>query len=192
LRTSTKNLFLLLLLSSTLILPACGSKEVKSEQNSTTNLKSAEQTEPTMAVINPTATVASTPITPVHVYSTHSYAKRTVPKHHALPQGVKQPMIAAVTPLVTPVPTSPTAAVTFAKAVEPTRKKSGSHWPLIIAIIALAAALGFYFWTKKTPPHDDFPLPPMGGLSPVGGFTAMRNKVQHKPKRKSIWNKKIF
>jgi hypothetical protein len=192
LSTSTKNLFFLLLLSSALILPACGSKEVKSEQNSTTALKSSAETAPTMVVMTPTITIASTQTTAANVYANHSYTKKRIAKHRALPQSTKQPMMAAITPSISPVPTAATIAVTFAHANEPVRKKSGSHWPLIIAIIILVAALGFYFWTKKTPPHNDFPLPPMGGLSPVGGFTAMKNKIQQEPKKQSIWTKKIF
>jgi hypothetical protein len=192
LSTSIKNLFFLLLLSSALILPACGSKEVKSEQNSTTALKSSTETTPTMFMMTPTATMVSTQTVVTNVYANHSYTKKRVSKHRALPQGEKQPMMAAITPSVSPVPTSATIAVTFAHANEPVRKKSGSHWPLIIAIIILVAALGFYFWTKKTPPHNDFPLPPMGGLSPVGGFTAMKNKIRQESKKQSVWTKKIF
>lgn len=186
--TLTKNLCLLLLLSSTLILPACGNKEVKSQKLSETVLKSitpvvappiAKTTPTTVAVAQPTETNASG----------HPYTKQVVAKHHAKPHSVKQPIMAAATPLV---PTPAATAVTFATTTEPAPKKSGSHWPLIIAGVALVAALGFYFWTKKAPPHNDFPLPPMGGLSPVGGFAAMRNKVQQETKKQTIWTKKVL
>ena len=100
--------------------------------------------------------------------------------------------MAAITPLVSPIPTGIPTPINFTATTETTPKKSGSHWPLILAIIALLAAIGFYLWTKKAPPHNDFPLPPMGGLSPVGGFTAMRNKVKQENKKKSLWNKKVF
>jgi hypothetical protein len=193
LNTLAKNLFLLLLLSSAFIFPACGSKEVKSEKASTTVLKSSTQTvAPPMIVMTATVTAASTQTAVINASSTHSYTKQVFAKHHAFPHTAKQPMMAAVTPLVSAVPTFATTAVTFANASEPTQKKSGSHWPLIVAGIALVAALGFYFWTKKAPPHNDFPLPPMGGLSPVGGFTAKRNKIQQEPKKESIWAKKLF
>jgi len=142
--------------------------------------------------MTPTATVASTQTALMNASLIHPYTKLAMTKHHALPHGAKQPMMAAITPLVSPVPTSATTAMTFANANESTPKKSASHWPLIVAGIALVAALGFYFWTKKAPPHNDFPLPPMGGLSPVGGFTAMRDKVQQNSKKRSIWTKKIF
>lgn len=184
--TATKNLTFIFLLSCTLILPACGGKEVKSEKVPETDLKSTDQTiAPPMVSI--TSTDMATP-TVVNTYTKHT----GLIKHHAHHHAVKEPIMAAITPLVphisTPVPTP----VNFTIDNEATQKKSSSHWPLIVAGIALAAALGFYFWTKKASPHKDFPLPPMGGLSPVGGFTAMRNKVQPEIKNRSIWTKKLF
>ena len=197
--TLTKNLLLLLLLSGTFIFPACRNQEVKSQKTSETVLKSGNEITmtPTAGIDSslffpqPTATTTPSP-TPTHSYTQH----HSFVKHHVRPHVVKQPIMAAITPLVSPIPT-PTAVTTTSSAnftadSEMPRKKSGSHWPLILAGIVLVAALGFYFWTKKNPPHNDFPLPPMGGLSPIGGFTAMRNKVQPKTKKQSIWTKKTF
>jgi hypothetical protein len=199
LNTLTKNLLLLLLLSGTFIFPACRNQEVKSQKTSETVLKSGNEITmtPTAGIDSslffpqPTATTTPSP-TPTHSYTQH----HSFVKHHVRPHVVKQPIMAAITPLVSPIPT-PTAVTTTSSAnftadSEMPRKKSGSHWPLILAGIVLVAALGFYFWTKKNPPHNDFPLPPMGGLSPIGGFTAMRNKVQPKTKKQSIWTKKTF
>lgn len=196
----TKNLLLLLLLSSAFIFPACGSKEVKSDNASETVLKSSEPALPPM-VATPTIEVTPTPTVPsgvsmyVNTYvkksSTHkrvaSAHKKTKKSLLSAPASI--PMMAA--PLVTPVPTISMPIETFTP-VTISKKKTGSRWPLILAILALLAALGFYFWSKKAPPHNDFPLPPMGGLSPVSGFTAMRKKIQPETKKQSIWKKKIL
>lgn len=186
--TATKNLIFIFLLSCTLILPACGGKEVKSEQVPETDLKSSDQTvAPPM--VSMTSTDMATP-TVVNTYTKHT----SLIKRHAHHHPVKEPIMAmaASTPVFTHIPTPVTTPVNFTIDNETAQKKSGSHWPLIVAGVALAAALGFYFWTKKTSSHKDFPLPPMGGLSPVGGFTAMRNKVQPETKKQSIWTKRLF
>ncbi len=186
LNTATKNLIFIFLLSCTLALSACGSKEVKSEKVPETDLKSGDQTiAPPM--VSMTSTDMATP-TVVNTYTRHT----SFIKHHTHHHAVKEPIMAASTPLVPHTSTPVTTPVNFTIDNETTQKKSSSHWPLIVAGIALAAALGFYFWTKKTSPRKDFPLPPMGGLSPVGGFTAMRNKVQPETKKSSFWAKKLF
>ncbi len=203
--TITKNLIFLLLLSIALVLPACGNQEVKSEKLSETVLKSSTQTSAppivfiTATTATPTATVIFTPtaittaVTNASLPETHTYTKQASPvKHHVRLHALKIPMIAAITPLASRVSTPIATPANFTTDNEMTRKKSATHWPLIVAGAALVVALGFYFWTKKAPPHDDFPLPPMGGLSPVGGYTAMRNKVQPEIKKQSIWTKKIF
>lgn len=199
---------LLLLLSSAFIFPACGSNEVKSQKAAETVLKSDKTVPPPpMVSMSPTvapsatqtasATKTATGTDSDHSYTSHkssSSSSHTSAKRIVMTKATKKPVPMMAAPLVTPVPTQASMPMeTFtpvATAAAP--KKSGSHWPLIIAIIALVAAVGFYFWTKKAPPHNDFPLPPMGGLSPVSGFTAMRNKVQQETKKQSIWNKKLF
>ena len=187
-----------------LLLPACGKNEVKSEKTQATNLKSPDK--PATPVVTMTATVglsptqtASTTVVPTSTInnytkqknSSNGSSKRSAMTRAALAKK-SVPMMAA--PLLTPSPTlvSPTPIATFTPVSAQGPKKPGSHWPLIIAGIALVAAVGFYFWTKKAPPHNDFPLPPMGGLSPVSGFTAMRKKMQAETKKQSIWNKKII
>ena len=184
--TATKNLIFIFLLSCTLILPACGGKEVKSEKAPETDLKSSDQTI-TPPMVSITSTDMATP-TVVNTYTKHT----SFIKHHTHRHAVKEPIMAAITPAAPHISTPLPTPVNFTIDNETTQKKSSSHWPLIVAGIALAAALGFYFWTKKTSSHKNFPLPPMGGLSPVGGFTAMRNKVQPETKKRSIWTKKLF
>jgi len=184
LNTTTKNLIFLFLLSCALILPACGSNEVKSDKVPETDLKSSNQT------IAPPMVSATADITPTVI---NTYTKHTgLTKHHVHSHMVKEPIMAATTPLVSHILTPITTPANFTIDNEASQKKSNSHWPLILAGAALVAALGFYFWTKKTSPHKNFPLPPMGGLSPIGGFTATRNKVRPEAKKRSIWTKKVF
>lgn len=184
--TATKNLIFIVLLSCTLILPACGGKEVKSEKVPETDLKSSDQT-----IAPPMVSMTSTDIATSTVVNT--YTKHTsLIKHHAHRHAVKEPIMAAITPLVSHISIPVTTPANFTIDNETTQKKSSSHWPLIVAGVALVAALGFYFWTKKASRRKNFPLPPMGGLSPVGGFTALRNKVQPETKKRSIWTKKVF
>jgi hypothetical protein len=187
LNTATKNLIFIFLLSCALALPACGSKEVKSEKVPETDLKSSDQTI-TPSMVSMTSTDMATP-TVVNTYTKHA----SLIKHHTHHHAVKEPIMAASAPLIPPhISTPVTTPVNFTIDNETTQKKSASHWPLIVAGVALAAALGFYFWTKKTSSHKDSPLPPMGGLSPVGGFTAIRNKVQPETKKWSVWTKNLF
>jgi hypothetical protein len=195
LNTLTKNLFLLLLLSTAFILHACGSSEIKSQKTAQNILKSYTPVPtPPMVAMTATATPAVSPTPSVNESSSnHTYTNKSASiKHHTAPHAIHQPIMAAITPLAAFSPTPITTAISFATTTEPAPKKSGTHWPLIIAGLALAAALGFYFWTKKAPPHNDFPLPPMGGLSPVGGFTGMKNKVKQETKKQSFWNKKVL
>jgi hypothetical protein len=188
LNTITKNLVLLLLLSGPFILPACGSKEVKSEKVPETVLNSNTNT------IAPPMTLMTETPTPTVVASVwvNAYTKHTkLAKHHSHSHVIKAPIMAAATPLVLPKTTPVNTPISFTTDSETPKKKSSSHWFLILSGLVLIAALGYYFWTKKTPPQNNYPLPPMGGLSPVGGFTAMRNKIRSE-KKQSIWTKKIF
>jgi hypothetical protein len=189
LNSTTKNLVLLLLLSATLILPACGSKEVKSEKVPETVLKSNTDT------IAPPMTLMTETSTPTVVASVwvNAYTKHTkLAKHHSHSHAVKEPIMAAATPLVLPKSTPVTTPINFATDNETPKKKSGSHWFLILSGLVLVAALGYYFWTKKAPPQNNYPLPPMGGLSPIGGFSATKTKFHTEAKKQSIWTKKTL
>ena len=99
-------------------------------------------------------------------------------KTEAVAAAPAKPVAAAVTPV--PV-VSPVAAKT--------ENKSGSLWLWILAVILVLGG-GYYFWTKKSSRRKGHPLPPMGGLSPVSGFTAMKDKVQSS--KPSFWTKKLF
>jgi hypothetical protein len=196
LNTFTKNTFLLLLLSTAFILHACGgSNQIKSQKNAESILKSyTPVATPPMVAMTATATVSVNQTPSVNgSFPNHTYTNKSAgTKHHTALHPINQPIIAVITPLAVSSPTPIATAISFATTTEPAPKKPSSHWPLIIAGLALAAALGFYFWTKKAPPHNDFPLPPMGGLSPVGGFTGMKSKVKQETKKQSLWNKKLF
>jgi hypothetical protein len=206
LNTYTKPVVLMMALSFALLLPACGKNEVKSQKASETNLKSADKpasssaTQTATASISATQNATTTATVVVPMTNTYTKHKTSASRGSALGSSshtlafVKKPAVPMMAaPMTTALPTvQGTPMATFTPVTAQAPKKPGSHWPLIVAGIALVAAVGLYFWTKKEPPHNDFPLPPMGGLSPVSGFTAMRNKVGAETKKHSLWNKKIF
>jgi hypothetical protein len=79
-------------------------------------------------------------------------------------------------------------------APAPVKKKSGgSRWLLwLLGAVALAGA-GWYLWSKKHPPDSSEPMPPVGGLSPVSGFTAVKDNIEEEsPSEPSFWSKKLF
>jgi hypothetical protein len=78
----------------------------------------------------------------------------------------------------------------------PARKKSGLMnaflWMILIPILIIG--LVWFIWSmlhKRELPFQ--PAPPMGGLSPVSGFTAVKNRMKAESEpRVSFWNKKLF
>ena len=75
------------------------------------------------------------------------------------------------------------------------KKAGGSHFLLIIFLVLVVAGIGWYFWTKNQPmdDHPDHPMPPVGGLSPVSGFTAVKDKIEEADSSEtSFWSKKLF
>jgi len=179
LNTLSKSTFSLILLAGVLVLPACGSKNsVKSETPGQNIVQPALTPESTIEPYKETTVISS---------SDDSSAPRPRHSYSKEPNDVKTEVVAAA-------PAKPVAeAVTPAPAASPvvakTETKSGSFWLWILAAI-LALGGGYYFWTKKSPRRKGHPLPPMGGLSPVSGFTAMKDKVQSS--KPSFWTKKLF
>jgi hypothetical protein len=78
----------------------------------------------------------------------------------------------------------------------PAKKKNGLMnallWMILIPVLLIG--LIWFIWSmfhKRELPFQ--PAPPMGGLSPVSGFTAMKNQIQAESESKvSFWNKKLF
>lgn len=160
-----------------MVLTACGNKAaVKSEKPAQTVL---EQTTP---VSNDTSSIQAPSMGSEAKHApAHSYAKRS--------STTKAPVAEVQTP-ETKAPEKP-APAPARTPIATTQKKSGYALPIILLLL-IAVAIGFYFWSKGSR-RKSRPLPPHGGLSPVSGFTAMKDRVQKDaPKRSSFWSKKTF
>jgi hypothetical protein len=178
LNTLSKYTFGSILFASVLVLPACGSKNsVKSETPGQNIVQPAQTPGSTIEPYKETTIISdsadSKPVRRVHAYSEKS---SDVQNQTAVASSEKP------TPVATP------AAVAAPVNAQP-EKKSGSKWLwILIAVAALGG--GYYLYAKKSPRRKGHPLPPMGGLSPVSGFTAMKDKVQSS--KPSFWTKKLF
>jgi hypothetical protein len=75
-----------------------------------------------------------------------------------------------------------------------TDKKSGSHWVLWAIGILAVGGIGYVVWSKTQSEESIQPMPPVGGLSPVSGFTAVKDRIEEnfQPAEPSFWSKKLF
>lgn len=177
-------LFLILMGFAVTFLPACGNK-------SNVNSEKASET-----VLNPIETPVSSDEmgsagekTGVHTYvekihrSKGANSSTTITTTPVTSAGVSNP--------IAPMATNPTPAV---ETAAPVQRSSGSHWLIWILVVLVIGGAGYYFWNKsqegKIPTQ---PMPPTGGLSPVSGFTALKDRIENEAESKpSIWTKKLF
>ena len=75
-----------------------------------------------------------------------------------------------------------------------TDKKSGSHWILWAIGLLAVGGIGWVVWSKTQSEESIQPMPPVGGLSPVSGFTAVKDQIEEdsRPSETSFWSKKLF
>lgn len=181
--------FLVLLMLSVALLPACGSKA---------NVQSEKAPE---TVLNPESTpsIESTPVssgeqngTAVHTYVQRSYTAKIHRTKGPNSTTISTTPVDATTPVNTPIATQNTPPMESTPV--PVKKSSGSHWFLWLLVLVVLGGIGWYFWSKNQ--EDSFnnsPKPPTGGLSPVSGFTAVRSHIEDQEERKpSIWTRKLF
>jgi hypothetical protein len=173
-----QNLFFIALLgSATVLLPACGGNQVKS--NDATTMMSAPTPEP--IVSSSTENSSSAPA--------NSYVEKTSKSHSAASAEKTAPM-PSTSAASTPVPMPTVAATTVADTPAPA-PKGGSHFLWWLLLILILAGIGWYFWSKNHSDDDEFqPHPPSGGLSPVSGYTG--TKELEEKKSPSIWTRKLF
>jgi hypothetical protein len=175
----TRYTFSFILLASAMVLTACGNKAaVKSEKPGQTVLEQATpiSTESSSIQAPSVASETSRPVRP--------YAKRTSSSKTSAT--AEAPTAEAKTP-EKPAP----ASVPARTPVTATEKKTGYTLPLILIALVLAGG-GYYLWSKKSH-RKNRPLPPHGGLSPVSGFTALKDRVHSdSPKKISFWSKKTL
>lgn len=177
-----RTLCLVLLGSALLFLPACGSK-------STVNTQKPPET-----VLNPETPSSKTDMgMPTSNSPVKSYTERV----HKGPKSASKGMpvsstsnvsTPAVTAQITPnnTPSMETSA--------PVKKSGHTSWLWWVLLVLVLAGIGWYFWSKNQPDdHPSQPMPPVGGLSPVSGFTAVQDKIEDdSEKETSIWSKKLF
>ena len=177
--------FLALLGISLLFLPACGSKDtVKSQQVAET-------------VLNPEPTAV--PTTTSHIAMPTDQTDNGPTSYVEKIKRTKDSKIISTTPSVTEVVTAATPQATPPPAPPmetpaPPVKAKGSGWFWWVLILLAIGGGGWYFWSEsRSDNHPHQPNPPTGGLSPVSGFTALKNKNEGNSKTKtSFWFKKLF
>jgi cobalamin biosynthesis Mg chelatase CobN len=169
-------MFLILLATSVVFLPACGSKDnVKSEKAPETVLNPEET--PTVSGGN----------------STSSHVKHK-PQARVAESTTNSSAVSATTPSSTPVAAQPTPQVSM-DTTAPAQKRGGFHWFLWLLVLLVLGGIGWYFWSKSQEEHQNpaQPMPPTGGLSPVSGFAAVKDRIEDETEAKpSFWSKKIF
>lgn len=79
------------------------------------------------------------------------------------------------------------------EAAAPPKKSGGSHWLLWLLLAIVVAGGAWYFWSQKQAEDSSQPMPPVGGLSPVSGFTGVKDHIEDETQAEtSFWSKKLF
>ena len=174
-------LFWILLASSTLLLPACGSKEAIRTQKAPETILNPEA---------PTPVPMEKSSVPMRSYTQkiHRPHKSAVAAHTAGTPALPAAAEAA--------PTLPQKTPSMETPAPPPHPK-GFPWLLVALAAVVLGGTAWYFISKKSseelPPSQ--PLPPTGGLSPVSGFTGARRLETQEDgtdRKSSFWFKKIF
>ncbi len=169
-------MFLILLATAVVFLPACGSKD---------NVKSEKAPE---TVLNP----EETPVASDN--SVTSPVKKAHPTKVAPSSAAAASAVTVSTPSSTPIAPQTTPQVSM-DTTTPVQKTSHFHWFLWLLVILVLGGIGWYFWSKSQEDHQNptQPMTPTGGLSPVSGFTAVKECIEDEADSKpAFWSKKIF
>ncbi len=193
----------------TLLLPACGGNEIKGQKPPETVLNSdstptPEATQDFTLGANPTATpqVSSgedmdTASRKLSKSVARSYAEK-IARVKASQSTQSIQVLTTPTPEMTPTAEpvmTPTAVAAPAPPMETTTNthpRKGPHWILWLIILILLGGGAYWYWLRSK--EDDNtpyqPHPPVGGLSPVSGYTV--RKKPEAPKKPSFWKRKLF
>jgi len=168
-------LFLILLGAASLLLPACGGgSNVKSQKAPETVLNSEPSADESSASDED---------------SSDSYVSSIKSKKGSSSEASAAESTAGEASEIQAPSTAQTPAMETAAPV-----KKGSNW-LWWALLALVlAGAGYLTWKKRrSEEHSAQPMPPVGGLSPVSGFTAVKDRIEEDPSEgTSLWSKKLF
>jgi hypothetical protein len=183
LNTLIQRIFFLVFLGSALLsLPACGSKSTVNSQK------------PNETVLNPEATPVSSGDfgnTPVNTYVEkvgHKKSSKSSSQTIGMASTISSSTAAATTQ------NTPNNTPVMETAAPPVKKGGHSSWLWWILLVLILAGIGWYFWSKNQPDeHPAQPMPPVGGLSPVSGFTAVKDQIEDESSPEpSFWTRKIF
>lgn len=165
-------LFLILLGAASLLLPACGGgSNVKSQKAPETVLGS-----------DPSAT----PSEDASDSSSDSYVSSIGSKKSS--SGTASTEAPAAEAAAQPPTSSETPAM---ETAAPVKKGSSWLWWVLLALVLVGAA--YLAWKKRQAEGASQPMPPVGGLSPVSGFTAVKDRIEETPSEgTSFWSKKLF
>ncbi len=173
-------IFLAFLGSALVLLPACGSNQnVKSDKAAETVLAPEPTPVPTMDM-----SAGEKQEHPIGSYTEN--IKRT--------KNGKETKI-SVTPAATTESTpasTPIAAPVVDTAVPPA-KGGGSHWFWWVLLVLVLGGVGLFLKNRNQSGDYSQPNPPVGGLSPVSGFTGLKTKIEEEAEPEpSFWTKKLF
>jgi hypothetical protein len=200
----------LLLIACTFLLPACGGNEIKGQKPPETVLNAESSPTPdatqiiTMGPSPNGVAVSSNPKTGFNFDTPNRPVEKSVARSYKEKiERVKGPQsIQTVQVVTTPTPetsaavsgnSTPTASQPSQPPMEANanNKPKGSHWFIWLIVLAVLGGGAYWYWSHR---HEDEtpyqPQPPVGGLSPVSGFTARKNKTE--TKKTSFWNRKLF
>ena len=205
---------LLLLGAFIVLLPACGGNEIKGKNPPETVLNTeATPTPPLSQTINMGSSSALTEAAS-QPKNSFDFDTRPRPVGKSVERSYKEKIARIKGPHSTQtvqVLTTPTPQVVSANTnqptptVEPTTQPSQppmdsslsakpqkpSHWFLWLVVLGLLGGGGYWYWSHRNENNSPYqPQPPVGGLSPVSGFTARRTTPG--PKKISIWKRKLF
>jgi hypothetical protein len=99
------------------------------------------------------------------------------------------PVIASMnTPTVVPAPNQAQPPM---EATSNSTSKKGSHWFLWLVVLVILGGGAYWYFTRNKDEETPYqPQPPVGGLSPVSGYTGQ--KKSNSSKKISFWKRKLF
>ncbi len=198
----------LLLIACTLLLPACGGNEIKGQKTPETVLNAETSATPNAAInMGPSpngSEVSSNPKTGFNFDTPNRPVERSVARSYKEKIArVKGPQsVQTVQVITTPTPETSAAissnsTPTSSQQSQPpmdastNNKPKGSHWFIWLIVLAVLGGGAYWYWSHRREDETPYqPQPPVGGLSPVSGFTARRNLTESK--KTSFWNRKLF
>jgi hypothetical protein len=205
------SLLIALLGAMALFLPACGGNQIKGQNPPETVLNSEPTPTPDMGEFYTPTPIAETAqvkksddsdtlTPPVSKKVARSY-KQKIARMKATEAAVNAQVSPTSTPQVTPVvasvitPTVVPAPIQAQPPMESTTNstpKKGSHWFLWLVVLVILGGGAYWYFTRNKDEETPYqPQPPVGGLSPVSGYTGLkRSSSSHK--KTSIWNRKLF